>query len=184
MAPLITTDQVKAASPAELTSWTARLDEIIESASAACERYAARQFHHTTGETREFWLTGMWGSVQVGDLTGPPTAVSWTPHGGTTAPIDQSGWAVAPAGPGWPVSALMFTTPITGRGVLTVTGDWGFNDVPADVQEAVLDTVIRWMGAHPPADRPDDELGDTPPPSPLSYRARMLLAPYRRISVL
>ncbi len=61
---------------------------------------------------------------------------------------------------------------------------WTDQDVPDDAREAVVDTVVRWLAASPSGTRPDDEIGDPGYATALSARARMLLKPHVKASIL
>jgi hypothetical protein len=68
---------------------------------------------------------------------------------------------------------------------LTVTGLWGWPQVPADVRQAAIDTAIEWLKAHQALSNPSPDQFEpgTPPARALPLTARNLLGPYRRMGV-
>lgn len=171
-------DDVKAAATGRLDTWgDDRIQEMIDAASAACGNYARREFEGPgEPEARVFRANAWWsGNVAVGDMAAPPSAVTW--GNGQSVPVDEVEVVHREDGA---ITSIRLPGVPAGEAV-TVTAVWGFPTPPADVREACVDTVTRWLGATPQRDRPDDGHSDSwRPAGALSFRARMLLEPYRR----
>lgn len=181
MAMLVTVQQVRDAVTADITDWSdARIGAMIDAASTAANMYTRRQFNQSTGARRYFVEEG--GVVFTADIRSADT-VTVDPDGAD--PVVASSVMLLPLGrdeAAFPASAVKVTDAVAGT-VVEIDGEWGFPAVPADVVEAVIDTVDTWIGALPAGGRGDDTQAPPTVPGGLSVRATRLLAKYRRVLV-
>jgi hypothetical protein len=120
---------------------------LIGRASRAITRLTQREFTPTTAATRTFRTTGRFvdlspydirTATQVRDLEGP-----------TVLDTDEYLLLPLPSQDGTYFMLELYgsglTTPRFKHRRVEVTGDWGFADVPADVEHACIVTVATWL---------------------------------------
>jgi hypothetical protein len=163
------------------------IQSVITRASVAIMHYAGREFAPQSTAARKFAYTGggvlYFGSndlqaatlVQIDtDLTG----LTLTPA------TDYRLWPLEPPD-GVYTSMLLPTQAASAATVreVTITGDWGFPSIPADVEEACILTVVERIKRDVSGYTqtfPDDESGAPQRPIGIPFAARQILNVYRR----
>lgn len=164
----------------------------ITRASVACMRYMDRRARplDTTDQVRLFPVGGAWRSreIHVKDLSASPTTVRVLAEDAATvvATISTADRLLLPHDrqPTDPIEAIRLLPAAGGLDpswYVEVTGKWGWPVIPADVEEAVIKTVVARLRGEVqgfPGDRlPDDDLLGRPEGIPSG--ARRLLDYYR-----
>jgi hypothetical protein len=172
------------------------IPDFIQRASRAIDTWCDRRFGKDAGaSSRLFDVGGHSRQVPIGDLSAAPTAVTVLDESGATVStlVVASDLVMLPLvrREDEPITMLRFRPSaagsLTAGAQISVTGVWGFPQVPLDVVEATIETVREWLRftqgvtvLAPPVD--DGEgLGRS---RSLPMKARNLLAGYRRIAVV
>lgn len=193
MPDLITISDVKAVRTSLTSASDATINAYITRASAAIIAHCnGRKFVVDDGDPatdRVFSITDE--IVDIDDLSAAPTAaVILDTYGATYATLTvATDLVLIPRNreDGKPITSVRLRPSVTWAPgyELKLTGVWGFPEVPEDVKEATVATVIDWLNAGQGITPQTPDLFDPPGPVTrgLPRRAFDLLAPYRRISV-
>lgn len=133
--------------PEDSTVQDEMLQEMITEASVMLPRALGRRFVAESDTTKTFLYSGG-GVVELVDDLLEATEVTFD-AAGTPVELTSDRWQL---GPVMGVSGLYryltlsdySRTSATGQTV-TITGDWGFPDIPADVERGVKITVKTWL---------------------------------------
>lgn len=125
------------------------LRDLITEASVMLQRELGRQFVNETGVAKTFGYNGRGLVDLLPHDVRTVTAVTFTASDGTTATLTAGQWALRPAsntdGVYHSLNITRYTTARRCGQTVTVTGDWGFDEVPADVSRGVKITVKTWL---------------------------------------
>lgn len=162
------------------------IQQLITRASAAAEAYCSREFHATANTTRTFNYLGG-GSLFLAPYEARSISqLRWDTD--TTSPTTASSTDYWLDGIGPTYQTLMLpslsvtdTPGRVSRRTVEITGSWGFETVPYDVEHAVIVTVAMWLrrdvAAFSTTFSIDEQRLERPEALPSSVRG--LLAPYR-----
>lgn len=173
------------------------LDEAVMAASRMVDTYCGRSFYSTaSGVARVFDSCdgtgvdfGGYGDLITATLVEVDTAASGSYSAFTAyqlAPVEAVNRS-------WPYQGLLATggatlptvTATSRRGLVRVTGTWGWSAVPVDVKQAtryILNEMVKLRDA-PLGVAGGSDMGVAFTRNDIPARARSLLAPYRHVSV-
>lgn len=163
------------------------LSSLITSASAAIERHTRREFTPVSSTARTFIFdSGSQLSLAPYDLRAATSVVVGTEANGPSRTIASTGYSLRPR----PARDGLYRWIVfTGeRGYpdcqVTVTGTWGFAEVPADVKHWTIVQVALWLRRDVAAFESTFSLDEDrlERPMALASAVRGGLAPYRRIT--
>jgi hypothetical protein len=154
---LCTHEQVKtrAGIPATTANKDAIIDALIGSVLPAFNNRYGREFMPHTTETRTFDVNGH--RLAIGDLR-TATTVTLDPTGDATVLASGTGYALITNDMSSTATHLLIARDVSlhsdfsdafGIARISILGDWGIwgdvGEVPADVNEAAIQTVVAWM---------------------------------------
>lgn len=158
----------------------------ITRASAAITTYAQREFAPpVTAAARKFAYTGG-GVLYLGSYDLRTVTLMQIDTDGTASTLATTDYKLRPLTPRLGVYTSLLLPNHAASDLfpreVTITGDWGFAIVPADVEEACLLTVVErirrdvsaFSGSFP------EEDGTSPRPIGIPFAARQILDSYRR----
>lgn len=191
---LCTVEQVKAARRDTSDAFDALTQAMITAASRRVMTWTGRRIRprDDTPTARSFDAVAVDGAWRLDDLSAPPTAVTIEGADGVTvAALDVADVVCLPRNrEGWqPIDQIRIrpgaTSPTAGQ-VIVVTGVWGWPAIPADIQQAAIETACEWLKLRQALSEPSPDQFEpgTPPIRDLPWIARNLLLPYRRLGVV
>lgn len=192
---LCTLIEVKEAGRISQSTSDARIERFITAASRALRRWSGREFAPVSDQpqTRTFdvgrWAAGR--ELPIGDLAATPTAVTVLDAQGvllyTVTVATELVLLPLVREPDEPITALRFRpgVPLAPACQVTVTGEWGFPAVPADVKEACVAMVREWLRSTQDRARAEGAVDETADPNTraVPYFVRTLLRDYRGVHV-
>lgn len=173
------------------------VQQLITSASVAVMRKTEREFAPAAAEDAEPvarvfewpWDGGQFVSLAPYDLVSVESVEVDTDQASS---IELSGdeyrlWPQPPRDGTYMAIRLQPFSAVLGRAMwrnrqVTITGTWGFPEIPEDVAHATALTVVHWVNVNSAVfQRPDDNPdGYSPPKRGIPPEALELLGPYRR----
>lgn len=137
------------------TSRDAEIEALINAASLSVIRYTGREFASVNPATTRMFPVNTDGTVSLYPYDLQAVSSVSSISGGVTTLLNTSEYVTLPYDTGAGGGYTMLQLSTVSSGYVSVTGSWGWTNIPSDIAQLVISTVVMWLRADEGATSPE-----------------------------